>query len=290
MKEDRFTFERGRGVVWVCDVHNSSKCLNDNKLALDIEAYLPRLHWLAKIAVSLADGQFVKWTGDGFLAWFPIELHRELGSRSPKVIQMIWHLSAINNITGLGIEGETRFRLRHGLTMEHDALITKVFDGKADYFDLIGRSVVLAFRLSSISANFPGIVTQREIVEATAKENVAKIKFRKLSLTEDDRLKHFKGERWGTTNLFASAEKKPRVRTKSAVLRSAKKTIADIESPKTTSAESVIVAQQLVAHLQTGPQWAREVLEDYTEFLQEDMLGTIKKLVIELEEAKETLA
>ena len=52
MKEHSFAFERGRGVVWVCDIQNSSKYLNDNELAAAIEDYLPRLHWLGKVVVD----------------------------------------------------------------------------------------------------------------------------------------------------------------------------------------------------------------------------------------------
>ena len=166
MKETKFSFERGRGVVWVCDVANSSKYLNDDEAVITMEGFLPRLHWVAKLAVNAAGGQFVKWTGDGFLGWFPIELHRELGSQSAKVMEIIWHLTQINNVTKLGIEGGNPFQLRHGLTNEHDALITKISDEQGEFLDLIGRSVVLAFRLSGIKADFPGIVTQKEVVEA----------------------------------------------------------------------------------------------------------------------------
>ena len=287
MAEHNFTFERARGVVWVCDIQNSSKYLNDNESAAAIEEFLPRLHWLGKAAVGTAGGQFIKWTGDGFLAWFPVELHRTLGSRAARAIQIIWHLTSINNVTGLGIEGESRFRLRHGLAVEHDALITKVSDESGEYVDIIGRSVVLAFRLSGISASFPGIVTQKEVVEATARENVAKVKFKKLSLSADDRLKHFKGERWGTTKLFASAERKPRIRTKSALLRSAKRAIANADNPDSEQTESVTIARTLIEELQTGPEWTNQVLEEYVVYLRDDMLGSIKKLVKYLEDMPE---
>ena len=167
MKETSFTFERGRGVVWVCDIQNSSKFLNDDESVQAMEQFFPRLHWLGKVAVYAAGGRFVKWTGDGFLAWFPIELYRELGPQAAKVINISKQLSLVNNITGLGIEGEARFRLKHGITAEHDALLTMVTDEHGEHFDLIGRSVVLAFRLTGMKVDFPSIVSQREIVEAT---------------------------------------------------------------------------------------------------------------------------
>ena len=201
MKETSFTFDRGRGVVWVCDIQKSSRFLNDNESVRAIEEYLPRLHWLGKVAVTAAGGHFVKWTGDGFLAWFPIALHRDLSSQAARAIQIAREITLINNITGLGIEGNTRFRLKHGLTVEHDALLTKVHDENGEYFDLIGRSVVLAFRLAGMKVHFPGIVTTREIVEETTGENLSSIKFKKVNLSADERLRYFKGDRWGTANL-----------------------------------------------------------------------------------------
>ena len=287
MKEHSFAFERGRGVVWVCDIQNSSKYLNDNELAAAIEDYPPRLHWLGKVVVRIAGGEFIKWTGDGFLAWFPIELHRNLGGQAARVLQIIWHFTAINNVTGLGIEGKTRFRLRHGLAVEHDALITKVSNGDGEHTDIIGRSVVLAFRLAGISTSFPGIVTQREVVEATTKEDVAKIKFKKLSLSADDKLKHFNGERWGTTNLFGSADRKPRIRTKRSLLRSAKKAIANAENSGSETTASVTAAAMLIGELKSGPRWANQVLEDYILYLREDMLASLKEAVIYLENMME---
>lgn len=283
MEEHAFTFERGRGVVWVCDIQNSSKYLNDNASAEAIEEFLPRLQWLGRVVVRIAGGDFVKWTGDGFLAWFPIELHRNLGNQAATVLQVIWHLTAINNVTALGIEGITKFRLRHGLTVEHDALITKVSDGDAEHTDIMGRSVVLAFRLSGISASFPGVITQREIVEAIDKENASKITFKRLALSADEKLKHFKGERWGTKNLFQSAERRPRTRTLKSLLRLAKKAIERAENTGDEIGKSVAVTAMLVEELQSGPRWANQVLDDYALYLREDMLGSLKTIVRHLE-------
>ena len=197
MDETIFTFDRGRGIVWVCDIEKSSKFLNSDESAQAIEHYLPRLHWLGRIAVTAAGGHFIKWTGDGFLGWFPTELHRELGSQAAQVVHMIWQITVLNNITRLGVEGNVAIRLKHGLTVEHDALITKISDRNGHHFDLIGRAVVLAFRLSGIKAAFPGIVTQREIVEAIERENTPKVKFRKMNLRAEEKAKYFKGDRWG---------------------------------------------------------------------------------------------
>jgi class 3 adenylate cyclase len=73
-----FEFHRSRGIVWVCDVAGSTSRLNSEDGVEDTEVFLPRLYWTAVLAVESAGGKFVKWTGDGFLAWFETALHREI--------------------------------------------------------------------------------------------------------------------------------------------------------------------------------------------------------------------
>ena len=277
-EETSFAFDRDRGMVWVCDIENSTKFLNDNDSALAIEEFLPRLHWLGRIAINAAGGHFIKWTGDGFLGWFPTSLHRDLGAQADKVLQAIWHLTVLNNVTRLGVDTGPKLRLRHGLTMEHDALITTVVDSNGRNLDLIGRSVVLAFRLASIKTDFPNIVTQSEIVEAASGEEISTIHFKKLRLSSEDRLRYFKGEQFGTGNLYASTERKYRKRSKNAVLRMVSTTIADVENPQSDSAPVDSTVQSLVDHLQSGPEWTREVLKNYLSFVRDDLLGSLKKV------------
>lgn len=160
--------------------------------------------------------------------------------------------------------------------MEHDALLTKVTDDKGEHFDLAGRAVVLAFRLTGMKASFPSIITQREIVEAIEKENVSRVRFRSLKLSAEDRLKYFRGERWGTSSLYSSTERKSHSKSKSAVLRMVKKTIAEAEKPQTVDDETDPMIKQFMIDLLSGPAWTREVFKDYMKFLREDMLGALK--------------
>lgn len=283
MKETSFTFRRGRGVVWVCDIHNSSKFLNKNESVEAMEEYFQRLHWLGRVAVNAAGGQFVKWTGDGFLGWFPTELHRDLGPRAASVIDIIWQLTLVNNVTGLGIETKPKFRLKHGLTVEHDAYLTMVSDENGQHFDLMGRAVVLAFRLAGMKVNFPSIVTQRELVEAALGEDNSRVRFKKISLSTVERQKYFKGDRWGTTNLYASTERKPRPRSMNSLLRSIQKTIAEAEKTQTTQDETDPIIKRFMEDLLSGPAWTQEVFMNYIIFLREDMLGTLKVVARELD-------
>jgi class 3 adenylate cyclase len=63
-----FTFQRSRGLVWVCDLANSTRALNDDASVDALEEFIPRLYWTSMQAVEAIGGLFVKWAGDGFLA------------------------------------------------------------------------------------------------------------------------------------------------------------------------------------------------------------------------------
>ena len=277
IEETKFSFERSRGIVWVCDIENSSKFLNDRESVLAIEEYLPRLHWLGRIVINVAGGHFIKWTGDGFLGWFPIDLHRDLGVSAAKVLRAIWHLSLLNNVTRLGVKAEERLLLRHGLTVEHDALITTVEDKNGKNIDLIGRSVVLAFRIAGIRAKFPNIVAQGDIVKAATGEDIAHIQFRKLRINTNDRMRYFKGEKFETENLYESSERKYRKKSKEALLQMVRKQIAATEQPHPDSIRNEKTELALFDHLRSGPEWTREIYEKYMNFLQNDLLGVLKQ-------------
>lgn len=283
MRETSFTFERGRGVVWVCDIHNSSKILNNDESVEAIEEYFQRLHWLGRVAANAAGGQFVKWTGDGFLGWFPTELHRDIGPQAASVIDIIWQLTLVNNVTGLGIEAKPKFRLKHGLTVEHDAYLTMVSDENGQHFDLMGRAVVLAFRLAGMKVTFPSIVTQRELVEAALGEGNSRVRFKKISMSTVERQKYFKGDKRAATNLYASAERNPRPRSMNSLLRSIQKTIAEAEKPQTVQDETDPIIRRFMEDLLAGPTWTQEVFMNYIKFLREDMLGTLKVVASELD-------
>src|SRR5437879_6459707 len=105
-----FAFARARGVVWVCDVARSTSVLNDDASVDALEEFLPRLYWTALQAVHAAGGVFVKWTGDGFLAWFETELERTLGKQAQAIFTTAWHLTFLINVTSLGVRVPKRMR------------------------------------------------------------------------------------------------------------------------------------------------------------------------------------
>lgn len=66
MQKNNFSFHRSRGLVWVCDLADSSKRLNDNATAAELETFLPRLHWLGMVIVEAAGGDLPEVDGRWF--------------------------------------------------------------------------------------------------------------------------------------------------------------------------------------------------------------------------------
>ena len=239
--------------------------------------------------VEAAGGKFIKWTGDGFLAWFETPLHRQLGERAAAVFRAAWHLTFLVNVTQLGLSPHKKFRIRHGVTYEPDALVTKIsHPGGYESLDLAGRAVVLAFRLSGVAAEFPGISTQKELVDASRGYSDAADQFRKWKPSSDEKLKHFKGERWGTTSIYVSA----RVATRrpgspTSLVRQAKAAIKAVEGEKVHSEASFEFAKRFLASMQAGPEWCAEVVNQYLTFVREQMFEPLKQIVPILERSKD---
>lgn len=277
----KFEFSRSRGIVWVCDVAGSSSRLNSENGVEDTEAFLPRLYWLASLTVESAGGKFIKWTGDGFLAWFETPLHRDLEEATQRCLRAAWQLTVLVNVTQLGLTPKRDFKIRHGLAYEQDALLTKItYPGGFELLDLIGRAVVLAFRLSGIKASFPGIVAHRDIVEAS--RNLISWQFRRWTPTAEERLKFFKGEKLGTNALYLSSSKRHRPVNKKTVIKQAKLAIQIAEEP-TDDAFSCSLFDGMMA----GPEWSRKVATDYTKFIEERLLGSLKSLMNAMESTPE---
>jgi len=284
----QFKFSRGRGIVWLCDVADSSKHLNTNEGANLLEEFLPRFYWTSSILVEAAGGKYLKWTGDGFLAWFDVTLHREMGLQAAKVFEALWHLSILVNVTQLAVAGERKFRIRHGVTYEQDALLIEINESDGSKrLDIIGRAVVLAFRLSGISAAFPHVMTHGEVVSAYNECNNPIVNFKRWRPNKDDRLRYFKAERWGTRSLFMSGERRRRKRPMStaSILRMGKRVIASAEGAdngKDDAGKRQFVSK-FFDKFGSGPEWCRKVTDRYTEYLRKDMLGTLKEFVQAIE-------
>jgi len=278
----KFAGRRSREVVWVCDIASSSKYLNSDDSAEALETFLQRFLFLSIIFVEAAGGTFIKWTGDGFLAWFETPLHRDLSDAALRVFNAAWYLSFYVNVSQLCVRSPAKFKVRHAVTLEHDALVIDLAYSDKYATDVLGRAVVLAFRLSAIKAEFPSIVTNGELLRLT--KNAESIRFAKLKLSKEDRLKYFKDETWGTSNIFVSGGKARRhsVGLKTLIRRT-KKLIDSIESGNVNSKRKEFVTR-VVMEMINGPEWCREVRKALDDFCKDDLLGSLKEIVPTLEE------
>jgi len=126
-----------------------------------------------------------------------------LGEKAATVFDAANQLSFIVNVTQLGLKPKRKFKIRHGVSYEQDALLIKIsHEGGVESLDLIRRAVVLAFRLSGIPAKSPSIVTQKELVAASADLLEYGPTFSRWQVSATDKLKFFKGERWGTEGII----------------------------------------------------------------------------------------
>ncbi len=280
----QFGFRRSRGIVWVCDVPHSSSYLNNNATAGALEEFLPRLYVVANLITVAACGKFIKWTGDGFISWFETPLHRDIETHAKSAFWAARDLSFLVNVTQLGVKSDKKFGVRHGLTYEHDAMVLNIGHTKTfSSIDLIGRGIVLACRLASVQGKHPSIVTNRELIRIGDQYAT----FAKWRILKEDRLKYFKGEQWGTDDLYISVEKKisPK-RSLDAVIRQGEIAIKKAEQDGDPNEASLKRVTVFVNSMLNGPAWCKEVIEEEARFIEQDLKGSLKKVIEVLKESK----
>lgn len=274
---DKFEARRARGIVWVCDLASSSKYLNNNESAQALETFLERFLYISLVFVEAAGGEYIKWTGDGFLAWFETPLYRDAGAAAGRVFNAAWYLSFLINITQLGVESHSKFKIRHAVTYEHDGLHIDLSHSKTkSSTDVLGRAVVLAFRLSSIAGDFPSIVTQRALV----KESPEKMTFKKLVFSKAERLKYFKDETWGTNEIYISGDRPHRKQGLRTIIKHVKSAVAlETEGPDRSD-----FTNKLIDEMDAGPEWCKVVRKTWTDFIHNELVVPLKELLPKLEE------
>jgi class 3 adenylate cyclase len=270
-------FERHRTVLWVCDIEGSSSALNNPQSVDAAEEFLKRFFWLSSVLVRHTGGLVAKWTGDGFLAAYDVPLERDLGATAKIALEAAWELSFLVNVTQLGVSAPRKFRLRHGLAYEPDAIVVSHAAGDTAYRDVIGRGVVLAFRLSGIRAPFPGVVAHRRLI-AAARDVGLRHAYRSRAFTREEVLKYFKGERWSTSEIAISSERRPRASSKDALVRKTRALVMRIEKPGAEPKQDTWVGGFLEA-MAAGPTWSRMVVREWTDFIKKDMLGAVKDML-----------
>lgn len=278
-KEPWIRFGRRRGIVWVCDVAKSASAINDEELVDYIEEYLPRLYWIGEQIVESAGGEFIKWTGDGFLAWFDCEVERNMGKEAAAVFDAAWHLSFSNAITNLAVESPKPFHIRHGVSWEPDALFMHTtHTKKSKTKDILGQKVVLAFRCSGIPVDFPRIVTLGKLSKVARKTQGINQVFIRLQLNDDDALRYFKGERKDLRSLVGSSKARKNEISTSPLAKQIELSVNTEISKKSLDSRYLFTIKKYLEHLQNGPEWAQMLLEQEKNFAQNKIHGVLKPI------------
>lgn len=273
---------RSRGIVWVCDLADSSSHLNDNKSVAEFEEFLQRFLYISLIMVEAAGGRFIKWTGDGFLAWFETPLHRESGRQAAIVIYAAWHLSMTVNLSQLGVSSKRKFAVRHGITYEHDALVLDIETQSGTHTtDLLGRAVVLAFRLASLDADFPRVVTQKELISIARSATKLHFDFVRRKLSREEGLKYLKGEKWGASSIYVSSQEVKRRSTPGQAAKRLRRVLSKI--PKAHRGFDYDYYAAFVKKMCEGPEWCRQALEKHNKFFGGEVVPLLEQILARLE-------
>jgi class 3 adenylate cyclase len=268
------TFIRKRTLVWVCDIEKSSTILNDIRYINEAEEFLKRFYALTSILVRVTGGIVYKGTGDGFLAAYEVALDRDLGREAGKIFAAAWHLTRLISATQLGVACPKRFKIRHGIALEPDSILIEHNTTQIKLIDIIGRGVVLTFRLAGIKVPFPSIVTQKNLVDAAA-ANGCNYTFHKMKFSHEDLLKYFKGEKWSTNKVYASADSSLQKGKAPAPRQGGQKTTHALSSGIPLSEQQWL--SDLYHELLIGAPWAQQAAKKLDEIVRVRPLAAPRK-------------
>jgi class 3 adenylate cyclase len=272
----KLTSERVRGLVWVCDIQDSTKYLNNDEKVDLFEDYIARFYYISSQIANAANATMYKWTGDGFIAWFDCDLDRNAGKLAASLCEAAWQLSFLNNVTQLGLSFKSPIKLRNGITYEKDGLHIMIENPVGEQTsDYVGRDVVLAFRISGISVDFPSIITTWEIVNRVKDYPLDYLRFEKLEISEEQIDRYFKGEKRLAKSLFGTSAK-----IKESRYRSTENVIKELVNTK-TKIQNIApseFASKYHSIFTNGPGWAKVVGDKLIEFIKHELYGNFEEL------------
>jgi hypothetical protein len=141
--------------------------------------------------------------------------------------------------------------------------------------NIIGRSVVLAFRCSGIRGEFPSIVTVKELVPKDDRRFVT------WNATKEERLKFFKGEKFGVNELRITGYRDKQISDWGLEGKKlAKRLIRSIHENK---GKFII---EVLEKMDNGPKWCSEISQFEKKFIEDRIVEPMNKLITMFRELK----
>jgi hypothetical protein len=163
------TTERTGCFVLVGDLAGFSSAYASGNSAV-VEEFIRRFYIACSVVISAAEGELVKYTGDGFLSiWSLKEDFRENSQTALAVEAATIALSVFVKFAELDLRLGFPVYLRQGITVEPNALRVS-FQRRGGVYerDYIGKMVNLAFRIPSLTKSFPYVAAHKHFVEIAA--------------------------------------------------------------------------------------------------------------------------
>jgi class 3 adenylate cyclase len=171
-----------------------------------VEEFIRRFYVVCDLIVGVAQGCLVKYTGDGFLAAWPLTSDFRSNSMVARVVtQAMIALSGFIRATSLDLKLGIPTFLRQGVTVEANAIrVSFQAEDGSQRCDYIGKMVNLAFRIPSLTKSFPYIAAHKPYLDIAALYGSGSEKgaLKARPITESEVSDIFKGVTHETGELF----------------------------------------------------------------------------------------
>lgn len=141
---------------------------NYNRNPTIYKEFLRRFYTFTSSCIESAGGDLVKFTGDGFLALWP--LHDSDFRKNSKICEIVevtaFSLSGMIKISELDLEIESETFLRQGITIEENATEVEYGSPESNFeYDYLGTMINLSFFIPKIPEVWPYMAVHKDFIE-----------------------------------------------------------------------------------------------------------------------------
>jgi Adenylate cyclase, family 3 (some proteins contain HAMP domain) len=158
-----------------------------------VNEFIKRFYYLVNKLISFSGGEVVKFTGDGFLAIWPLtKSNFDKNYHIAKIVETVAQkLSRLIRWTKLDMQITEQLTLRQGLTVEHNAINVKFLSKQECTNDYLGEMINFAFRIQNLANNYPYVCIHKNFLDLLPKEILKN--YKPIDVSDSDLVKIFKG-------------------------------------------------------------------------------------------------